>query len=146
MAMDGRSDGVAVELLSAELGEVQRIRDETRGSLRLWRFVYYSLGTAAVVSTAIAGASSLAEFWGHTAAGVLALAAVALTATEKFIGAGDKVARLERRFGELAGLHDAIAIDVHFVPAVADVGTWARDHYAATRQRLEEIDAAPNRV
>ena len=146
MTVDGHPDGAAVGLLIADLGEVQRICDETRGSLRLWRFVYYGLGTAAVVSTAIAGASSLAEFWGHTAAGVLALAAVALTATEKFIGAGDKVTRLEQRFGELAGLHDAIAIDVHLVPAVADVGTFVRQHHAATRKRLERIDARPNRV
>ncbi len=79
-----------------------------RHCLRLWRWIFYSLGLAAVVSAAAAGASSLADIWGPNAAGFLALAAAILTSVDKFIGASGSIARLNRRWQSFVALEDEV--------------------------------------
>jgi hypothetical protein len=64
------------------LAYVDRLTRHARCSLRLWRWVFYSVGLAAVVTAAAAGASSLGDIWGSNATGFLALAAAILASVD----------------------------------------------------------------
>lgn len=92
-------------------------RDRSRHSLRLWRGIYWTLGIATVAAAALAGAGALADLFGAKVAGLLALGAAVLAATEKQVAAGDKVAGLQRRYNELNDLScqlEAAVADARF--------------------------------
>lgn len=110
-----------VERLHRRVDVVTRRVNESKRSLALWRWVFYSTGISAVIAATLAGASSLAEFWGVTTAGILALVAAVLTAVEKFLAAGDKVGKLAQCYTKLRQLQDLAWGAV----ADADAGVFA---------------------
>jgi hypothetical protein len=98
----------------------------TRKSLRLWRWIFYTIGSSAVVAATAAGASNLADIWGAHTAGLLALLAAVLTAVEKFLTAGGQVNREELRWESLDYLQTKLTV------ALADV-EWREAEIQATQ-------------
>lgn len=97
-----------VEVLQSGLERVRDLRDKERHSLRLWRWIFYVIGLAAVVSATLAGAASLGDLLGSTWVGVLALAAAVLTAVDKYLTAIDHVSRSLTRYDALQSLSEHI--------------------------------------
>jgi len=131
---------------------------KARRSLRLWRVALYGVGLAAVVAASAAGASILGDIWGSTAAGFLALAAAVLAGVDKFIGAGDKIAKLDRRWQALQDLSerttivlsDAIARESRLDPedavTVADYDRWLTDRCSSIDAEWKIISDRHDRV
>jgi hypothetical protein len=138
--------------------QVNDLAKEAHGSLRLWRVILYSVGLAAVVFAAAAGASILGDIWGSTAAGLLALAAAVLASVDKFLSAGEKITRLDRRWQGLQDLSersalvlgDAIAwesrLDPNDATALAHYDKWLTDQREAIANDLKVINDRQDRV
>lgn len=127
-------------------------------SLRLWRVVMYTSGLLAVVAAAAAGLSSLGSLWGPKWAGGLALAAAVLTSVDKFLGASDKITKLDRRWQSLEDLEDrALAalidarareerLDAGDATALAGYDAWLDEVCGRLDARLEKLNARLERV
>ena len=145
-------------VVQQRLAHLHDLTEHAHRSLRLWRRVFYGVGLAAVAAAAAAGASSLADIWGSRTAGFLALAAAVLTAVDKFVGAGDKIARLDRRWQSLdalAGEVETILIDArvreslldgHDGGAVAGYDAWLAERCASVDGALKAINDRLDRV
>jgi hypothetical protein len=146
---------VAVAERTARL---KALAEDAHGSLRLWRVVLYSVGLAAVVAASAAGASILGDIWGSTAAGFLALAAAVLASVDKFLSAGDKITKLDRRWQGLQDLSerttivlsDAVSRESRLDPtdpvAVADYDKWLTDQCASIDAEWQAISDRQDRV
>lgn len=131
--------------LQHRLAHLEGLTSQARSSLRLWRGVMYTCGLLAVVAAAAAGVSSLGDIWGSATAGLLAIGSAILASVDKFLGAGDKVTRLDRRWQSLDDLQGRARFDLYDAKAAESrldpAADAAVDYRTWLTERCRSIDA-----